>query len=378
MLEDAKKRTEEMVATYAGNNSFDFSIDGNSFLLKKDLNIIQGSTSKDAATCGVSEDQIKNRRDRIMENLVWKSLEDKCLPNLWKRDGCNCREVYQEEEEIAIGSGANASALPSANVLDILLRSSDVNVDELCPVNGALVGDGGLSLYSPIAWLSVASILTAYLWILRCICFYFSWINKFDEWGNCKKILWEVFQYIFLSLTANEILGPLGSVGTIGKTHIMVVKTMPGWGVIMLLATIISPCSLVLFILLWINWEEKSDVRHVLFWLILFITCIASMCLLPVVGLFFNNFPTFFLDLSFMFSIDFNLTFTVPAILVKWFLYILSIGDTVTTWMRIARYTKKVDNASGGQMRSTARVAGSGLISCFGRGGRDEPPQPQC
>ena len=71
-----------------------------------------------------------------------------------------------------------------------------------------------------------------------------------------------------------------------------------------------------------------------------------------------------------MFSIDFNLTFTVPAIiLVKWFLYILSIGDTVTTWMRIARYTKKVDNAAGGQLQATARVAGSGLISCFGRGG---------
>ena len=150
-----QKKVEEMVATYAGNNSFDFRIDGPSMSLnpKKDLNIIQGSTSKDAATCGVSEDQIKNRRDRIMENLVLTSLQDKCLPNLWKRDGCNCSDLQY------------------------------VNVDELCPVNGALVGNGGLSLYSPIAWLSVASILTAYLWILRCICFYFSLTNKFDDWG---------------------------------------------------------------------------------------------------------------------------------------------------------------------------------------------------
>ena len=168
-----------------------------------------------------------------------------------------------------------------------------------------------------------------------------------------RKKLWVIFNYIFLSLTANQILSPLGSVGRVGKQHFMLVKTVPGWGIILILPMIISPLSLILFILAAMtlngnarlsdfSHKEDCSLRGILLKIVLFITCIACLCLLVVVVLlFFNNIPNVFLNLSFVFSIDFSLTFSVPAILVKWFLYILSIGDTVTFAMKLVRLTRE-------------------------------------
>lgn len=310
MLTDAKEKMEAMAQSAAHNIGVDVGIDGSSMHLKKDLGKI--GEEQNPATCGISEDKIESTRTRILENLVNKSLQDKCLPNLFKRDECNCPYDYQD----------------------------------LCPMNGALEGE-------PIQYLTLASVITAYLWILKCIDFCFDVYGKNDDYGKWEKKLWAIFNYIFLSLTANQILSPLGSVGTVGKQHIMLVKTVPGWGIILILAMIISPLSLVLFVLAAMtlngnarlsDFRNKEDcsLRGILLKIVLFITCIACLCLLVVVVLlFFNNIPSFFLDLSFVFSIDFSLTFSVPAILVKWFLYILSIGDTVTFAMKLVRLARE-------------------------------------
>lgn len=131
------------------------------------------------------------------------------------------------------------------------------------------------------------------------------------------------------------------------------ISCVPGWGIILILAMIISPLSLVLFILAGMtlngnarlcdfSHKEDCSLRGILLKIVLFITCIACLCLLVVVVLlFFDNIPNFFLDLSFVFSIDFRLTFSVPAVLVTWFFYILSIGDTVTFAMKLVRLTRE-------------------------------------